>query len=210
MPAQLPPDALSHAQAEALVQTLNGQLLAAPSATGVLEKWCGAHGLAGQPRIRAVLDRSARAAPGAEQRERLGVSADEPVRYRKVALMCGDRVLSVAENWFVPARLTPAMLKALDETDQPFGAVVAPLGINRRNLGAEQLWHPLAADWIGGAAGKPAAACEAVPQELLRHRALVFDRTGKPIAEVSETYQRDLLAFQLPWSARAAKGCRGK
>jgi hypothetical protein len=37
----------------------------------------------------------------------LGVDPDEPVRFRRVPLKCGDHVLSEAENWYVPSRLTP-------------------------------------------------------------------------------------------------------
>ena len=43
----------------------------------------------------------ARAAPAP------GIGPDEPVAYRHVRLRCGDHVLSEADNWYVPSRLTP-------------------------------------------------------------------------------------------------------
>jgi hypothetical protein len=82
--------------------------------------------------------------------------------------------LSEAQNWYVPARLTPAMNAVLDTSDTPFGTVVAPLHITRRTLAADMLWRHGA---------KP-------PPALFRHRALVLDGAGRPIAEVIETYQR--------------------
>jgi len=42
--------------------------------------------------------------------------------------------LSVAWNWYVPARLSPAMNATLRDGDVPFGKVVAPLGFRRVSL----------------------------------------------------------------------------
>jgi chorismate-pyruvate lyase len=39
--------------------------------------------------------------------------AGQKVRYRRVQLMCDDHVLSIAENWYVPARLSAQMSKLL-------------------------------------------------------------------------------------------------
>lgn len=64
----------------------------------------------------------------------LGVGPDEPIAYRHVRLTCGDTVLSVAHNWYVPARLSQAMNQTLETTDIPFGKVVAPLGFHRERL----------------------------------------------------------------------------
>lgn len=204
--APLPPDRLSHVEAEALIATIDARLLASNSATATLADWCGAHGLAADPRIRAVPDKADPVAPTAEQRARLGVGADEAVTYRRVLLMCGDHILSRAENWFVPARLDPAMLRALSETDTPFGAVIAPLHPQRRTLSSERLWYPMPAGWERRTTA-PAATCEPVPDALFRHHALVLDARGTPIAEVAETYQRGLLAFGTPWAGRAGGRC---
>lgn len=56
------------------------------------------------------------------------------VRGRRVALMCGDLVLSEAENWYLPERLSSEMNRSLSETERPFGEVVRSLGFSRRVL----------------------------------------------------------------------------
>ena len=210
----LPPSALAHAQAEALIETLNGRLLASNSATATLADWCAVHGLAADPHIRATLDRSEYRAPTDEQRARLQIGPDEPVGYRHVALMCGERTLSIAENWFVPGRLPADTVKLLAETDTPFGTAIRSMSPSRRTISAERLWRPLPEGWESpqhaprSATDQPAsAACEPVPAELIRHRALVLDAQGMPLAEVAETYQRAMLDFPLPWASAAADSC---
>lgn len=206
--APLPPDALSRSEAEALIEMLNGRLLASSSATATLTDWCAAHGLAEQPRIRAVLDRTRSVEASAELRARLGVGAEEPLVYRHVKLQCGDRVLSVAENWFVPARLDPETVRLLGETDIPFGAAIQGRSPSRRTVAAQILWHPLPEGREkSGDTGRNAEECEPVPRDLIRHDVLVLDRNGVPLAEVVETYQRDLLAFAVPWSEASAREC---
>jgi chorismate-pyruvate lyase len=163
----------------ATLAELDARLLAGGSATRTLESWCREHRLAADPRIVAERVRGADKPISAEQRARLGIDAAEPVRYRHVRLRCGTRILSEADNWYVPARLTPEMNAALDGSDVPFGTVVAPLGIGRRTLSTERLWQP--------------GTTRAMPRELIRHRAIVHDRAMRPIAEVTETYQAPLL-----------------
>jgi chorismate-pyruvate lyase len=161
-----------------IVADLNARLLAGPTATGVLTDWCAAHGMADPARIHAERVEGAAAEATAEQRARLEVGTDEPLGYRRVRLMCGTHLMSEAENWYVPSRLTAAMRDQLAETDTPFGAVIAPLGPKRRNIEAVQLWKdgPL-------------------PRDLFRHRALVVGRDGRPLAEVVETYTAGTLEF---------------
>jgi chorismate-pyruvate lyase len=108
-------------EALALLQTLNAELLSHDSATLTLDRWCAAHRLASPARIVAERVAGAEQAATDEQRQLLGVSATEPVRYRRVRLTCGDHVLSEADNWYVPARLTPEMNRLLDTTDTAFG-----------------------------------------------------------------------------------------
>jgi hypothetical protein len=108
----------------ALLQTLNAELLSHDSAPLTLDRWCAAHGLASPARIVAERVDGASQAPTDERRQLLGVSATEPVRYRRVRLICGDHVLSEADNWYVPARLTPEMNRVLDTTDTAFGRAV--------------------------------------------------------------------------------------
>lgn len=157
---------------EAVVR-LEQMLLSAATATSVLQDWCDMRHGAGAVKVHARVDRSASVPATAAQRARLGVSADEPLAYRSVALMGGDVVLSRAENWYVPARLTAAMREAL-AGDAPFGAVIRPLIPAREALGSEFGWDGQGAD------------------DVLRHRALVR-AGGLPIAEVVETYQRAML-----------------
>ncbi|TGD94301.1 hypothetical protein [Methylobacterium nonmethylotrophicum] len=191
---------LSRVEALAVVQSLNAALLASRSATATLEGWCAAHRMAGTPRLAALVDRGIDRPASAETRKRLGVGPDEPLRYRQLRLACGEHVLSEADNWYVPARLTPEMNRLLETTDTPFGRAVAPLGITRQTVGAEPHWQPLPEGWEQ--APPPAAACGtlAVPERLFSHRAVVFTAERQPISEVVETYTRAVLDF-----ARAAR-----
>lgn len=156
---------------------LDALLRAAPSATAVLRDWCADHRLAADPRIVAQVDRGARHPATSAQRRRLAVTPGEVVAYRRVRLTCGTRTLSQAENWYVPSRLTSAMNAAL-AGDTPFGTAIRPLNPTRRPLSATRLWN---------GQGAP-------PANLLRHRALVLGGDGRPLAEVVETYGRDVLA----------------
>jgi len=196
------PDALlTRTQALALVQELNAGILASRSATASLEAWCGDHALAPEPRVVADVVPAAPVPPSTEQRARLQVDSAEPVRHRRVRLRCGTHVLSVADNWYVPGRLTPEMNRLLNETDTPFGRVVAPLEPYRRTFLARLLWQPLRAGWTHAqSAVAPCASAGAlhIPDALFEHRALVYGRDHRPIAEVHEVYQRGLMSFPPP------------
>jgi len=144
---------------------LSRELLASPTATAVLERRCGGP-------IVAEVDRTAVKAPSAEQRKRLGIGPDARVVYRSVRLTCAGVALSVAENWYVPSRLTPEMNAPLEQGDTPFGAVIRPLHPHRRPL--EQV--------LAG-----------VAPYVLRHRALVLDDAGQVLAEVVENYTAAIL-----------------
>jgi len=159
----------------AVLDQLNARLLAGPTATLALGKWCAEHGV--DAPVRAEIVPGGLHFASAEQRARLKLGPDEPLGYRRVRLTCGGHVLSEAENWYVPSRLTAAMIQALDTSDTPFGAVIAPLKPSRRNLGAELLWQ----------------GAGAMPDDVLRHRALVLDAAGRPLAEVVETYKSSAL-----------------
>lgn len=101
------------------------------SATETLTSWCAARRLADPPVIRAVPVKGEAVAPSKEVLVALGVSSQSELGFRHVRLACGEVVLSEARNWYVPARLTPAMNQALQTTQTPFGRVVAPLGYTR-------------------------------------------------------------------------------
>ena len=187
-------------QALALVETLNAEVLASRSATLTLEGWCRDHQLANEPTIVAELVRGVRKAPTAEQRQRLQVTSQAEVKYRRVHLRCGNRVLSEADNWYVPDRLTAAMNRLLDTTDAPFGKVVQPLEPYRQTFEVRLLWSPLPDGWERGsiAASIATGGDLAIPDALFEHRAVLYTREHKPFSEVDEVYQRQLLAFPAP------------
>jgi len=186
---------LARVELLALLQTLNAQLLSHDSATLTLERWCGEHRLADPARILAQRVRGEDKPATPDVRELLKVSESEPLRYRRVRLTCGTHVLSEADNWYVPARLTPEMNRELDESDTPFGKVVKPLGFQRRTLSAELLWEPLPHGWELQASHAPRDA-PAIPHDLLRHRAVLYTATQQPFSAVVETYTSDLFAFR--------------
>ncbi|HEX8302909.1 hypothetical protein [Sphingomonas sp.] len=153
------------------VEALDAALFANPSATAVLQAWCDRHrpGL----KVRAMVTR--RETPSAGPHAALlGIAETDPIAYRRVRLTCGEEVLSEADNWYVPARLSPEMNAAL-AGDAPFGVVVRPLAPSRRNLSSERRWD-----------GQSENA-------ILRHHAVLTASSG-PIAEVIEVYQRAMLA----------------
>jgi chorismate-pyruvate lyase len=132
-----------------------------------------------------------------EQRQELHVTPAEPVRYRRVRLECGSIVLSEADNWYVPSRLTPEMNKLLDTTDTPFGRAVQALHFQRRTLSAEVLWRPLPDGWEMNTASANAAVVP-MPAQLLEHRAVLTLPDGTPFSEVVESYTGNVLGFPAP------------
>ena len=186
-------------EATALLQTLNADLLSHDSATLTLERWCDVHRLASPARIVAVrvLDREKPAS--SEQRRELDVTPAELIRYRRVRLLCGTVVLSEADNWYVPGRLTAEMNKLLDSTDTPFGKVVQALHFQRHTLASTLLWFPLPEGWeMKPIRRSDASAVLTVPSEVLQHRAVLTLPDGTPFSEVLETYTAGVLAFPVP------------
>jgi chorismate-pyruvate lyase len=179
-----------------LLQTLNADLLSHDSATATLEHWCAVHQLAAPARITADRVRNAEKPATDAQRLRLRLAPADELRYRRVRLLCGTVVLSEADNWYVPARLTPEMNKLLDTTDTPFGRAVQPLHFQRHTISSEVLWELLPEGWEM----KPAPEADdahtlCAPAQVLRHRALLTLPDGTPFSEVVETYTRDVLAI---------------
>jgi hypothetical protein len=160
------------AQGPDAVRQLKAELLASPSATQTLTAYCAKLHLADPPVIRALRDRSLDRKADGGVRRLLQVGPGEPVRYRRVRLSCGDQVLSDADNWYVPARLTAEMNSTLDGTDTSFGTVVKPLGFQRRTLGTEGLQDG---------------------RHVLRVRALLVNRDGLPFSLVQENYSTILV-----------------
>jgi hypothetical protein len=187
-------------EALALLQTLNADLLSHDSATLTLDRWCEAHQMASPPQVVADRLPDVDKPPTALQREELVVSATEPVRYRRVRLHCGVHVLSEAENWYVPGRLTPGMNRLLETTDVAFGRVVQPLHFQRHILEAKLLWSPLPPGWDSDNRGTPLRLITwpGEGDEVLRHRAVLVLPDGQPISEVVESYTAAVLAFREP------------
>ncbi len=186
----------SRLEALALMETLNATLLASNSATKTLEDWCAAHHMAADAKIHAHLLRDVQKPISAEQRRRLDIGPDEPVIYRRVELTCGDHILSQADNWYVPRRLTPAMDSALAATDIPFGRAVEGLHPHRQTFAVTVLWHPLAEGWEMAPAPADHPDSElTVPPLLFEHHAVLYAADGTPISEVDESYTDDIFGF---------------
>jgi hypothetical protein len=194
-----PDTVLARTQALALLETLNADLLSHDSATLTLERWCAAHGMATPATVVAYRVHGHDKPLPPDMRARLAIDAHEPVRYRRVHLACGDRVLSEADNWYLPGRLTAAMNRELDHSDVPFGKVVRPLHFRRKTLSAELLWSPLPAGWEMRATPASTGSGQlAIPHDVLRHRALLYDAGGHPFSALVETYTGQVLAFPSP------------
>jgi len=183
-------------EALALIETLNADLLAAHSATLTLDQWCLDHHLAADAKVHAERVAGAEKPLSDEQRERLHLRGGEAVKYRRVALVCGTHVLSEADNWYVPDRLTPDMNRLLETTDTPFGRVVQPLRPTRENFASILHWHPLEKGWETAAPkpDHPERQLE-IPEHVLEHRALLFNAAHEPFSEVDENYTRAILDF---------------
>jgi hypothetical protein len=138
------------------------------SASTVLQAWCAAHGL---PPLLAQRLAGQAAPPDGAVRAALGAGPDQTVRYRHVRLACGGKVLSEADNWYLPDRLSAAMNHILETTDTPFGLVVRPLNFTRRTL---QVTH------------------SADPDHRLEIRAVLVSAAGAPFSYVVEDYSGDL------------------
>ncbi|MDE2621396.1 MAG: hypothetical protein KGL54_14645, partial [Sphingomonadales bacterium] len=96
---------------------------------------------------------------------------------RHVRLTCGPATLSLAHNWYVPERLSPAMNRTLATTHVPFGKVAAPLGYRRERLGT---------------LARRAPQCP--PGTVLAHRAVLRLPDGRGLALLVECYTAANLA----------------
>jgi hypothetical protein len=142
-----------------------------PSATEVLSHWCSDLHFADPPQIHAEQVPEHHALH-ARALSLLKVPAHEPIGYRRVRLTCGGHVLSEADNWYVPSRLTPAMNHTLNTSDTPFGTVVKPLDFHRVTLSAQPMREG---------------------RTVFQVRALLLTPDNQPISLVVENYQQDLL-----------------
>ncbi|AVP96947.1 hypothetical protein C7S18_06930 [Ahniella affigens] len=175
---------------ELALTQLQAELLREKSATKVLEAWCGRYQIADQPVVRAEVQTAEAKPPSAETMNRLQVQNSNEVAYRRVALRCGTVVLSEADNWYVPARLTKAMNAMLASSDVPFGKVIAELRPFRVTIDAKPLWSALDQGRVCAVQDLDSAP---PPKAVLQLRALLYREDLKPFSEVHEVYQRPLL-----------------
>jgi acid phosphatase class B len=181
----------------AILQTLNTTLLASKSATQTLQKWCDDHHIASPAKIRAVRDEQILKKASNEIRHILKVSNDEKIGYRSVQLFCGEYVLSEADNWYVPCRLTDEMNNLLNNSDMPFGLAVQSLNFHRRTDEVLLLWQPVNTNWDQTTTSldthiKPAV----IPDQVLQHRAVLMTDQNVPFSIVIETYTKNIFLFK--------------
>jgi chorismate-pyruvate lyase len=183
----------------ALTQTLNAEILAGSSATQSLEKWCRDHKMAADPTIVARVVTGIDKVPTTEQLQRLQVTTVSDVKHRQVELRCGGHILSEADAWYVPSRLTAEMNKLLETSETPFGKAVQSLRPYRRTFAVTPLWSPLPAGWERQrqVRTQPSEGARplVLPKDLFEHRAILYTSDHQPISEVHERYQGQLLAF---------------
>lgn len=164
------------AAAPASLADFEAHLAAHDSATEALQQWCRARQI-GNGRIRAgVVSAQSNDAP-ARMRRILHLGDDGLLAMRNVRLTCDGIVLSVAWNWYAPARLTSAMNAALKNSDVPFGRVAGPLRFRRETLGIT----------LGSAENCPG-------DTISTHRSLLRLPDGEPLAYLIECYTAANLA----------------
>lgn len=184
-------------KALAILQTLNANLLASKSATSTLEAWCEDHQMAPIPKIIAVRDTRAFKETSEEVRALLKVSDADSILYRRVQLVCGEHILSQADNWYVPSRLTENMNFLLTQTDTPFGVVVRPLNFHRQTLRSTLLWNPLPKYWEKVKLNPSKSFIDLeIPELILQHQAILLTDKNIPFSVVMETYTKEVFAFQ--------------
>lgn len=165
---------------QAELERFDALLSKSASATATLEEWMRARSGAETGCITAHVRSVIPPDVSPAQLRRLDVDAPARIAYRRVWLAHGCNILSVAENWFVPDRLAPAMRARLAEDTTPFGRVIESLAPVRETLNTRRLWSPSREN------GK-------LPGALLHHYALVRLPGGAPVCEVSEVYTRNIV-----------------
>lgn len=173
-----PATAAGQAAAKARLDQLQQALRDEPSATLVLTHWCARYHLAPAPKIIAERVRSTPKPAPDSVRRNLALAPGEQLGYRRVQLLCGGQVLSDADNWYVPDRLTPAMNDLLNHSDTPFGLAVQSLHFRRQTISSEILWRP---------------SDQPIPDHVLRNVGLLTAASGQPISQVIENYTAAVL-----------------
>ncbi|MBU3631485.1 hypothetical protein [Polynucleobacter sp. AP-Melu-500A-A1] len=183
-------------EAYAILQTLNANLLGSKSATRTLQAWCEDHQMADNPKIIAIRDTGLSKEVSPEIRKMLQATASDSIAYRRVKLYCGKHVLSEADNWYLPARLTPEMNALLTDTDTPFGVAVRDLNFHRQTEKVDLLWQPLPKNWEQqGRMLTYQQSNITIPDSVLQHQAILFTDQNVPFSYVIETYTKEIFAF---------------
>ena len=158
------------------VRHLSARLLTADGATQALAAWCDEHGIGDGPILAERRLSAGAVRPDDALLDWLLPGPAESIRHRRVTLTRDGIALSDCELWWLPGRLDPDLVAALDGTQRPFGAVVARLRPTRRTIFEAVL-----------APGLP---------HVLEHRALVLASVGmrQPIAATRELYRAALVA----------------
>jgi chorismate-pyruvate lyase len=164
------------AAAPASLAEFEAHLASQDSATEAMQQWCRARQIGKGPIRAAVVSAQSNDAP-ARMRRILHLGDDGLLAMRNVKLSCDGTVLSVAWNWYAPARLTQAMNAALKDSDVPFGRVAGPLRFRRETLGIT----------LGSAENCPG-------DTISTHRSLLRLPDGEPLAYLIECYAAANLA----------------
>jgi hypothetical protein len=85
-----------------------------------LERWCMSHRLVSKPQIAIERVLDVEELPTAAQSKMLATSAKDPVRHRKVRVLCGSAVLLEADDWYLPSRVSPKVSALIEGTELPF------------------------------------------------------------------------------------------
>ncbi|MFD1744438.1 hypothetical protein ACFSE1_03090 [Rhizobium helianthi] len=112
--------------------------------------------------------------------------------HRRVLLVWGQTPIAEADNWYLPHLLTADMNTSLQTTTVPFGRVVQSLAFRRQSLSCEVLWL---------------SPQQFLPQQVLRHTALLRNREGAAFSFVTETYLPGVLEFSSDPDGLHETGC---
>lgn len=176
----------------AQLQSLNADLLSGDSATAVLQALCDRRDSASPPIRARRLPVTVDPAQLTQVRRELGAPEGEPVIHRRVELMCGAHVLSRADNWYLPNRLTAQMNQVLTTSDTPFGVAVRALQFQRRTLASRLLFTPLPTGWEARIS-PDFDLTSPPPADVLEHRAVLQTPDGHRFSLLVETYTKQVL-----------------
>ena len=201
-PGTWPTDIVARLEAAALLQTLNVELLTNDNTERTLGAWCVSHRLSTRPTIATERVSDAEEIPTEVQRKMLAASTKDSVRHIKVRVLCGSVVLLEADNWYLPARISPQWNASIERTEWPLEAAVQTGHFRRRILSASLLWPPLPElkELASGEAQGRAqsGAVQPLPARVLAHHLLVLLPDGAPFGEVEENYTGGVLPTPYP------------